>query len=54
MKNPQIRTVLDVSIVERWAAEAFLVVATPKALKAAMEQIMPILYQMRMGLSAHC
>jgi energy-converting hydrogenase Eha subunit C len=32
-------TVLEVSIVERWAAEAYLVVAIPNALKLAIEII---------------
>ena len=35
----QISTVREVSIVDRWAAEAYFVVAIPKLLKAAMEQI---------------
>jgi hypothetical protein len=35
-KNIQIRTVLEVSIVDLYAADAFLVTATPKALKDAI------------------
>ena len=38
MKKTQIRTVLEVSIVDLWAAEAFLVTVTPKALKEAIEK----------------
>jgi hypothetical protein len=41
-------TVRDVSIVERWAAEAYLVVAMPKLLKAAIEamemQVCPMIH----------
>jgi hypothetical protein len=35
-------TVLDVSIVDLWGADAYLVVATPQALKKAMEKMIPI------------
>jgi hypothetical protein len=35
----QMRRVREVSIVDLWAAEAYLVVAIPKELKAAIEQI---------------
>jgi len=37
----QISIVLEVSIVERWAADANLVVAIPNTLKQEMEQMMP-------------
>jgi hypothetical protein len=40
-KNSQIITVLDVSIVDLCGAEAYLVVAAPKQLKPAIEQIIP-------------
>ena len=42
-KKIQIITVLDVSMVDLWAAEAFLVTDTPKALKQAIEKQMKIL-----------
>jgi len=38
----QIKMVRDVSMVERWAAEAYLVVAIPNTLKQEMEQIIPM------------
>lgn len=37
-KNNHIRTVLDVSIVDLYAADAFLVTVTPNTLKHAIEQ----------------
>jgi len=37
----QITRVLQVSTVDLWAAEAYLVIATPKALKKAMETMIP-------------
>ena len=39
--HAQIKIVREVSIVERWAAEAYLVVAIPKTLKQEIEQIIP-------------
>ena len=36
------RTVLDVSTVVLWGAEAYFVVATPEALKKAILMMMPI------------
>ena len=50
----QMTTVLEVSIVERWAADAYLVVAIPKLLKAAIEQILPAVYKIRILLSTIC
>jgi hypothetical protein len=41
-KKSQISTVLEVSIVDLWAAEAFLVTVTPKALKEPIEKQMAI------------
>jgi len=38
MKKIQMSTVLEVSIVDLWAADAFLVTVTPKALKEAIEK----------------
>jgi hypothetical protein len=46
-KKNQIRTVLEVSIVDLWAAEAFLVTVTPKALKEAIEKQMQTLKRIR-------
>jgi len=43
-----------VSIVDLWAAEAFLVVATPKALKQAIETIIPKHCSKRILLSPNC
>jgi len=42
-------TVLEVSMVDLCAAEAFLVTETPKALKKAMEKQMATLRPMRAG-----
>lgn len=50
----QIKIVRDVSIVERWAAEAYLVVEIPKTLKQEMEQIIPQYQPIIAGLSAIC
>ena len=44
-------TVLEVSMVDLCAAEAFLVTETPKALKKAMEKQMATLSPMRAGLA---
>jgi hypothetical protein len=49
-KNIQISTVLEVSIVDLCAADAFLVTVTPKALKQAMEQHIPKLRAISTGL----
>ena len=38
----QIRMVLEVSMVDLWAAEAYLVVLMPKTLNREMEQQIPI------------
>jgi len=46
-KKIQISTVLEVSMVDLWAEEAFLVTATPKPLKQAIEKQTPILRRMR-------
>ena len=40
----QMSKVRDVSMVERWAAEAYLVTAIPKELKQAMEAMIPKLW----------
>ena len=50
MKKIQIKKVREVSMVERWAAEACLVTATPKELKQAIEMQMQQLNKMRMWL----
>ena len=50
-KNIQMMTVLEVSMVDLCAAEAFLVTDTPKALKKAMEKQMAMLSPMRAGLA---
>ena len=52
MKNIQMTTVLDVSMVDLCAAEAFFVTATPKALKKAMETQTAILYRTSIPLAA--
>ena len=48
-KKIQMMTVLEVSMVDLCAAEAFLVTETPKALKKAMEKQMATLRPMRAG-----
>jgi hypothetical protein len=50
----QMRRVLQVSTVDLWAAEAYLVMATPVALKQEIEQMMPKDYQIRTGFSPIC
>ena len=42
----QMITVLEVSMVERWAAEAYLVVVMPQTLKMAIDDIIPSESQM--------
>lgn len=48
----QIKIVRLVSIVERWAAEAYLVVAIPNTLKQEMEQMIPRYCTIITGFSA--
>ena len=52
MKKSQTRTVREVSIVERWAAEAFFVTVTPKALKLAILKQIAMLRPRIKGLAA--
>ena len=47
MKKTQIRRVLAVSMVARWAEEAFLVTVTPKPLNRAIVKQTATLSQMR-------
>jgi len=47
-------TVREVSIVERWAAEAYLVVAIPKLLNPAIEQIERTVSKIIIGLLTIC
>ena len=47
IKKIQTTRVLEVSMVERWAADAYLVTEMPRALKEAMERQTPKLSQRR-------
>lgn len=47
----QINTVLQVSIVDLFDAEAYFVIATPVALKKAIENTIPTVYTIRTGFS---
>ena len=51
IKNIQISTVLDVSMVDLCALEAFLVTVTPKALNVAIEKHMQMLNTRIKGLA---
>ena len=50
----QITTVREVSMTDLCAAEAYLVVAIPKLLNAAIEQMLIIVSTIIIGLSAIC
>lgn len=50
----QMKRVRQVSIVDRWADEAYLVIDTPVALKQEMDRIIPIDIQRRAGYVHSC
>lgn len=54
MDTTQMSNVLDVSMVDLWAAEAYFVMDTPVALKAAIETTIPKDIHKRAGNSPNC